>query len=118
MTLRAYGYIANDGTSEQVGLASGVEVTQTGTHEDGRRVDVGTSEKTITFDTDVGDAGYIVLINRDATNFVQIGFATTVYYLRLGPGEVAVMRLEPTVSALYCKADTAAIELQFKLYED
>lgn len=118
MTLRVYGYITNDDVNEQVGLPGGVEVAQTNTHEDGRRVDVGTSETTITFDTNVGNAGYLVLINRDATNFVQIGFATTVYNLRLKAGEVAVLRLEPGVSAIYCKADTAAIELQYKLYED
>lgn len=118
MALRVVGYISNEDTSEVVGLTGGVSVTATGKHEDGRRIDVGTSETTLTFDTNVGNAGYLVLINRDATNYVQIGFATTVYVMRLKAGEVAVLRIEPTVAAIYLKANTATCQVQFKLYED
>lgn len=118
MTLRLFAYIKNETTNEQVGVSAGTQVSQAATHEDGRRVSVGTSEATITFDTNVADAGYLVLINRDDTNYVEIGFATTVYVMKLKAGESAVLRLAPSVSAIYAKANTAAIELQYKLFED
>lgn len=118
MALRVVAYISNEDTSEIVGLPSGVAVTATGKHEDARRVDVTTSETTVTFDTNVGNAGYLVLINRDTTNYVRYGFATTVYVGRLKAGEVAVLRIEPGTSAMYLVANTATCQVQFKLYED
>lgn len=118
MTLRIHGYISNEDTGELVGLPSGVEVTNTGKHEDGRRVDVATSETTVTFDTNVGNAGYLVIINRDATNYIRFGFATTVYVGRLKAGEVAVLRIEPGTAAMYLIANTATCQVQFKLFED
>lgn len=118
MALNIIGLMTNNATSEQFGIAGGVTVATTGTKEDSRRVSIATSETTITFDANVGNAGYLCIINRDDTNFVQIGFATTVYVMRLKAGEIAVLRVEPGTSALYCKADTAACDIQFKLFED
>ena len=64
-------------------------------------------EYTFTIDTDVGNCGYAFIFNHDATNFVKIGFATGDYKMRALPGEPAVFRLDPAVSALYLLADTA-----------
>lgn len=71
---------------------------------------IGTSEESEAF-SELTALGYVVLRNLDATNFVQVGFATGVYGIRLKPGEVNVFRLEPSTT-LYLKADTAACKVQ------
>ena len=94
-----------------------INVTTTNDALDFRRVEIGTGEETHTIDADIGDCGYCFLKNRDATNFVQVGFATTVYNIRLLAGQVAVFPLEPSTSALYLKADTAACEVDIYIRE-
>lgn len=69
-------------------------------------VNVGTTEETIDF----GDIapGYVLMVNQDATNYVQVGFATTDYGFRLLPnGGAALFRME-SGATVYVKADTAA----------
>mgnify|MGYP003646569833 CR=1 FL=1 len=72
-------------------------------------VDVGTTEETIGF----GDitARYVFMKNLDAANFVQIGFSTGVYGIKLLSGETAVFPLL-TSATVYAKADTATCTLQ------
>jgi hypothetical protein len=71
---------------------------------------IGTTEETVTF-TDIGTNGQIVLQNKDATNYVQVGFSTGVYGIRLKPGTgggiPVAFTLEPGAT-LYMKANTAA----------
>ena len=73
-------------------------------------VDVGTTEETISF----GDCvpGFVEMVNLDATNFIQVGFSTTVYGFRLlAGGGPALIYLE-TGATLYVKADTAACKVR------
>lgn len=73
-------------------------------------VDVGTSEETISF----GDCvpGFVEIVNLDATNFVQLGFSTGVYGMRLlANGGPALFYLE-TGATIYAKADTAEVRLR------
>lgn len=72
-------------------------------------VDVGTSEETIAF----GDitARYCFFKNLDSTNFVQIGFSTGVYGIKLLAGETAIFPLL-TSATVYAKADTSSCTLQ------
>ena len=79
---------------------------------------VGTAEETAgpTFG-DIGTEGLCVVYNLDSTNYVQIGFATTVYGIRLyGGGAPAIMTLEPNAT-LYLKANTAACNVRIIVYE-
>ena len=73
--------------------------------------DVGTVEESITSFGDVATEGRAIIHNLDATNFVQIGFATTVYGIRLPAGEWADFRLEPGAS-LFLKSNTAACNVR------
>ena len=73
-------------------------------------VDVGTSEETIGF----GDCvpGFVELVNLDPTNYVQVGFSTGVYGIRLRPsGGCCVFELEPS-GTVYVKANTDACKVK------
>ena len=102
--------------SETMGVSS-LSVTPAGTHEWSGRDNIGTTEETLTISADIGTNGYLEVINRDATNFVQIGYTAGVYFAKLLAGYAMVLPLDPSVTLLKVKADTAACQLQFKLYE-
>ncbi len=79
---------------------------------------VGTTEETAgpTFG-DIGTEGLCVIYNLDTTNYVQVGFATTVYGMRLyGAGAPAMFMIEPGAT-LYLKANTAACNVRIVVYE-
>jgi hypothetical protein len=74
---------------------------------------------------DVTTPGYCVFINLDDTNFVEIGVegfidgvgtVGFIGFLKLKPGEQCLVRL--TTTAPYAKADTAAVELFYIMYQD
>ncbi len=75
------------------------------------------SETTFTFDTNIGNAGYAYVKNLDGTNYVDLGFATTVYPLRLKAGQVALFPITPAQSALYMLANTAACRVEIMVHE-
>ena len=79
---------------------------------------VGTSEETTgpTFG-DFGTEGLCIVYNLDPTNYVQVGFATGVYGMRLrGAGAPAIFFLEPNAT-IYLKANTAACNVRVIVYE-
>lgn len=73
-------------------------------------VDIGTTEETISF----GDAtpGFTEFVNLDTTNYVEVGFSTGVYGIRLlangGPALIYVN----TGATVYIKANTAACKVR------
>lgn len=79
---------------------------------------VGTSEENKSLPlADIGSSGsFCFLKNTDATNYVQIGYATTVYSHQLKPGEFMWVALDATASAIYAKANTAAVPLFMAFY--
>lgn len=93
-------------------------VTTSGDHVDSGRISVGTTEETYTISTDIGNVGWCYFKNHGPTNFVEIGDATTDYLLRLKVNEACLVRLKPTTATLYLKADTAAVDLTYVIYED
>ena len=79
---------------------------------------VGTSEETAgpSFG-DIGTEGLCIVYNLDSTNYVQVGFATGVYGMRLRGGSApAMFFLEPNAT-LYLKANTAACNVRVIVYE-
>ena len=81
------------------------------------RQSVGTLEEAIVLG-DVGMGGYILAINRDATNFVEIRAATGVAdMVKLLPGEPACFRFPASATAPFAIADTGACELEYWLIE-
>jgi hypothetical protein len=67
---------------------------------------------------DVGTAGWAFFRNLDGTNFVVIGVddsGTFHPFLKLKAGQYCICPLG--TSAPYAKADTAAVQLQFRIYD-
>lgn len=100
-----------------INKTSTASVTTTGDNVDLKVASVTTSEYTWTIDTDIGDVGYVWVRNIDSTNYVQVGFATTDYKIRLLAGQTAVIPVEPATSALYLKANTATCLVEFMAIE-
>jgi len=79
---------------------------------------IGTTEEAL----DLGDVtvpGIAIFENLDDTNYVEIGSkpAATFYPLvKVKPGEKYILRLG--VTAPFAKADTAAVELDYRIYDD
>ena len=97
------------GTIEYRSDQSGVD------HEMGTQ-EIGTSEENITWSTDIGDEYWLYIRNLDTTNYVQLGFATGVYGIRLRAGDFMLIPLEPGTS-IFALANTAACQVQYAVYE-
>jgi len=78
---------------------------------------IGTTEESIGTFGDLTTEGWCYIRNLDATNYVQVGFSTTVYGIRLEAGEMALFRCEPSLT-LYLKANTAACDVRVVVFED
>lgn len=105
--------------AEQVGVDTGQEInniTTTGNEVQEGIQEIGTSEEQITVSADIAQPGVVWIKNLDSTNFVEVGGATGVYFVRLNPGEVNILRM--TGTALFLLADTAACRVQYKIFED
>lgn len=90
-------------TQAAVGAAEGVQ-------------NIGTSEEELGTGG-LSTKGWLYIRNLDATNYVQLGFSTTVYGCRLEAGEFALFRTEPSAT-IYLKANTAAVNVQYRWLED
>jgi len=108
---------ASIGDENALSVRKTLSVTTTGDALDYRRIDVTTGEVTHTIDTAIGNAGMCLIINLDSTNFVDVGFATTVYPIRLLAEQATLLPLTPATSALYLKADTATCEVDIYIRE-
>ncbi len=90
-----------------------------GDYADERILNIGTTEETVTLSPDVADgstthAHLLVIINKDPTNFVEMGYATGNYPNKLLPGVGYLVGLNNTKYQLFLKADTAACRVQFR----
>lgn len=94
-----------------------VQVTQTALGMSSQVLTIGTSEETVSLG-DISTPGWCYLVNCDSTNYVEVGFSTGVYGIRLKAGEPAhCFRLNSGVT-IYAKANTAACKVLFKVYEN
>lgn len=76
---------------------------------------VGTVDEVIAL-IDIGTVGWVFFKNLDSTNFVTAGSDGSVYPIKLKAGEACLLRWNG--AAVHVKADTAAVKLQYKLFED
>lgn len=97
---------------------SQIQVTQSGALVYDVVHSVGTTEETAgpSFG-DIGTEGVFVVYNLDTTNYVQVGFSTGVYGVRLAASSIPLIgTLEPNAT-LYLKANTAACKVRIVVYE-
>jgi hypothetical protein len=76
---------------------------------------IGTTEEQLAQGADLGTPGYVLLINLDATNYVEIGSTTGVYDLKLKAGEPALYRHNS--ATIYAKANTDACLVEYIIIE-
>jgi hypothetical protein len=71
----------------------------------------------LAINADLTSVGQITLLNKDTTNFVQVGFSTGVYgmKLRASQGLPAMFEGASTSVVLYLKADTAACDVDIAI---
>jgi len=78
---------------------------------------VGTSEESIDFSTlDIATNGQLLLINRDATNYVEWGTTTTDYPGKIEAGGYAGPFQLNAGKTLYLKANTASCDVDIIMY--
>lgn len=71
---------------------------------------IGTTVEALAVPVDVGTPYKLLISNLDNTNFVEAGFVSGTYTMRIPAGETLLM---PYVSAiLYLKADTSSVTIQ------
>jgi hypothetical protein len=79
--------------------------------------EIGTATEQLSFPGDLTTEGigYLYLKNLDATNFIEVGLNTplTQILVKLTAGQVAVFPPYSGNPTIYCKADTAACDLQW-----
>lgn len=104
----------NDTTNKVVHGQSSVDVTTAADFSYGEVKAIGTTEESIALPADVTGAGsgYVYIKNMDATNYVQVGTATTVYWGRLKAGEHMVVALDNAITSLFLKANTAVCNVR------
>lgn len=73
---------------------------------------IGTTEEALEIG-DVSSAGLIWIRNKDKTNFVQIGL-TASYPIKLTPGQFCLF--PPDSGAIFAKADTADVDVEFYVF--
>ena len=76
---------------------------------------VGTTEEELAQGADLGTPGYILIINHDTTNYVEVGSTTGVYDIKLIAGDVALYRHNS--ATVYAKANTGACLVEYVLCE-
>jgi len=76
---------------------------------------VGTSEEELAQGADLGTPGYVLAINLDSANYVEIGSTTGVYDIKLKAGEIALWRHNS--ASVFAKANTAAVLVEYIICE-
>ena len=99
----------------EVRRSEGISVTVTGDAFSHEVQSVGTTEEALAQGADLGTPGYLLVINLDATNYVEVGSTTGVYDIKLLAGEFALYRHNS--ATVYAKANTAACLVEFVLIE-
>ena len=91
-----------------------------GNGKDARQKEIATTEEQVTIDADVTGGfgpGYIRIRNHDAANYVQVGIASGAFFGRIDAGESVLFKLDAAITDLFFKANTAAVEIEFEIYE-
>ena len=88
-------------------------ISMTGTNVYSGTQDIGTTEETVTIG-EISTLGYILILNLDSTNFVEVGL-TGSYTIKMPAGGFAVF---PANGTIYAKADTAICKIQVWAFEE
>ena len=116
-TLTVRGKYDNSGTYVTFpdSAAQQISITVAGTRYLANRQSVGTTEEALELG-DLSTGGYLIGVNRDATNYMEIRSGTgATDLIRLNAGEVCCFRVSGDATAPYVIANTAAVEFEYLL---
>ena len=107
MTARLY---ASKGGAFLPSVTYNKSATMAGTDMGSQTQSIGTTVEALDVPVDVSSPYKLLISNLDNTNFIEAGFASGTYTMRIPAGETMLM---PYVTAtLYLKADTSAVTIQ------
>lgn len=87
-----------------------------GTKRSGGIISIATTATQVVLGTGTTPAGWAFFTNLDTTNYVTLGTfvaATYTAFVKLMPGESALMRMATTT--IYAQANTSAVDLEFEV---
>ena len=62
--------------------------------------------------------GWLFVLNTDGTNYIQLKTATAgTIFAQIKPGEFALLRLDPTLTAPFWLANTASCVVKFAIFD-
>ncbi|NDE18425.1 hypothetical protein EBZ80_26300 [bacterium] len=103
---------ASKGGSTLPGTTYNVSPSMSGTYMGYTTQSIGTTEESLTLPPDVATAYKVLLVNNDATNYIEVGTVTTSYKFRIPPGEMLLIPYVVSSTTIYLKANTAACIVQ------
>jgi len=78
---------------------------------------IGTSDETLSLG-EISSLGYLIAKNLDATNYLEIGYTSGTYAIKLKALEFCIFRVGSGMTAIHAKANTGACLLQYLLLPD
>lgn len=100
---------SNGGALLSRGLQTAVSITGNVCHQSVQVV--GNAEEAVTFPSDMGSVGFVVLHNLDDTNAIYVGRTTSVYTMKISPGNFCLFELHSgTEFFVVTSADTCDME--------
>ena len=78
---------------------------------------IATSEAEYTIPAVIGNAGACKIVNLDATNYVEVGFSTGAYPIKVLAGTFCLLQLAPATGSLFLKANSSACVVSIYIHE-
>lgn len=111
-TISFNGRLAITGDGVSFSLDKSVSATQAGADSTAETQSIGTSAEAIDLASDMSGLGYVMLVNLDATNYIEIALdsnVSTQIFARLRAGEFCIVPV--ATFTLYAKANTGSCVL-------
>ena len=86
--------------------------TMSGTDMGSQTQVIGTTVEALSVPVDVNAPYKLLVSNLDSTNFVDLGFVSGTYTMRIPAGETMLIPYVASGQTLYFRADTAAVTVQ------
>lgn len=79
---------------------------------------IGTSDESVSINSDIATLGFIYVRNLDSTNYVELGYTSGTYFAKLKAGEACVFRAGSGLTTLHAKANTAPVDIEYFVLSD
>ena len=107
--------ITDSSTGLRDSVSKTVETSGTGTSISVHGI--GTSEVEYSVPAEIGNAGLCKIVNMDATNYVEVGFSTGSYPIKILAGGFCLLQIAPATASLFLKANSATCVVSIYIHE-